>query len=340
MSTRRNLKTDRASIINPTAVTSHKATTNPPATTTATPKATAKSTPKTPTPSKSSTRRSKAVARNTVKPTTRSSGGGKTAVKQPPSDEAPDVEMQDEEILPSTASTTSTSKAVPATKNPIPKETPNSSPEAEMQDSATSPPITSPFFKPKSAMKKPAIKQCSPASTPNAQLQDVESSPTSRPKTILDKPNNNPHDYLKPKASKRRTVSFGGATSEAATQTESADVPVVQRVHDVYPNLPAAVPRDGDGVPSHYFSHINGTLALHQQAKKWTPSLSKSADSCLLSRVRGVNAKWTVDVKMTTTEFSNTVARAKDARKCTGGDECGDHCPLFGAEGHGDWKMG
>jgi len=86
-------------------------------------------------------------------------------------------------------------------------------------------------------MKKPAIKQYSPASTPNAQLQNVESSPTSRPKAIL-----------KPKASKRRTVSFGGATSEAATQTEDADVPVVQRVHDVYPNLPAGVPRDGDGI--------------------------------------------------------------------------------------------
>ncbi|THZ20598.1 hypothetical protein D6C91_04688 [Aureobasidium pullulans] len=333
MSTRRSLKTDRASIINPTAVTSHKAITNTPATTTATPTATANSTPKTPPISKPSTRKSKAVARNTVKPTTRSSAGGKAAVKQPPSDEAPDVEMQDEEILPSTASTTSTSKAASTTKIPIPEKIPNSSPEVKMQDSTTSPPITSPFFKPKSAMKKPAIKQCSPASTPNAHMQNVESSPISRPKAIL-----------KPKASKRRTVSFGGATSEAATQTESADVPVVQRVHDVYPNLPAGVPRDGDGVrestlpktkpnptkpTSHYFSHINGTLALHQQAKKWPPTL-----------MRGVNAKWRAEVKMMTNEFSNTVARAKDARKCTGGDECGDHCPLFGAEGHGDWKMG
>ncbi|THX24060.1 hypothetical protein D6D12_07938 [Aureobasidium pullulans] len=303
MSTRRSLKTDRASIINPTAVTSHKATTNPSATTTAAPKATANSTPKTPPPSKPSTRKSKAVARK-VKPTTRSSAGGKTAVKQSSSNEAPDVEMQDEVTLPSTTPTTSTSKAAPATKTPIPEEIPNSSPEAEMQDSATSPPITSPFFKPKSAMKKPAIKHSSPASTPNAQLQDVDTSPTSRPKTILDKPNNNPHDYLKPKASKRRTVSFGGATSEAATQTEDADVPVAQRVHDVYPDLPAGVPRDGDGV------------------------------------LRGVNAKWRADVKMTTIEFSSTVTRAKEARKCTGGDECGDHCPLFGAEGHGDWKMG
>ncbi|TIA46628.1 hypothetical protein D6C77_10489 [Aureobasidium pullulans] len=317
MSTRRTLKTDRASIINPTAATSHKPTTDTQATTTDAPKATARSTPKTPPPSKPSTKKSKVAARNTVKPTTRSSAGGKTAVKQSPSDEAPDVEMQDEDTLPSTTPTKSTSKAAAATKTPIPEEIPNSSPEAEMQDSATSPPITSPFFKPKSAMKKPAIKQCSPASTPNAQMQDVESSPTSRPKTILDKPNNNPHDYLKPKASKRRTVSFGGATSEAATQTEDADVPVVQRVHAAYPNLPAGVPRDGDGVPSHYFSHINGTLTLHQQAKKWTPKLN---------------------VKMTTNEFSDAVARAKDARKCTGGDECGDHCPLFGAEGHGDWK--
>jgi hypothetical protein len=96
-------------------------------------------------------------------------------------------------------------------------------------------------------MKKPAIKQCSPASTPNAQMQDVDTSSTSRPKTRLEKPNNNPYDYLKPKASKRRTVSFGGATSEAATQTEDADVPVVQRVHDAYSDLPAGVPRDGDG---------------------------------------------------------------------------------------------
>ncbi|THW19697.1 hypothetical protein D6D23_07146 [Aureobasidium pullulans] len=336
MSTRRSLKTDRASIINPTAVTSHKATTNPPATTTATPKATVNSTPKTPTPSKSSTRRSKAVARNTVKPTTRSSAGGKAAVKHFVSDEAPDVDMQDEDTLPSTTPVTSTSKATAkklATKTPIPEEIPNSSPEVKMQDSATSPPITSPFFKPKSAMKTPAIKQCSPALTPNTQVQDVGTSATSRAKAILEKPNTNPYDYLKPKASKRRTVSFGGATSEAATQTEDADVPVVQRVHDAYPNLSADVPRDGDGTreftlpllnqvqrqPSHYFSHINGTLALHQQAKKWTPKLN---------------------VKMTTTEFSDAVARAKDARKCTGGDECGDHCPLFGAEGHGDWKMG
>ncbi|THX48031.1 hypothetical protein D6D06_09316, partial [Aureobasidium pullulans] len=304
MSTRRSLKTDRAGIINPTAVTSHKATTNPPATTTATPKATANSTPKTPTPSKSSTRRSKAVARNTVKPSTRSSAGGKAAVKQFVSNEAPDVETQDEDTLPSTTPIKSTSKAATkklATKTPIPEEIPNSSPEVEMQDSTISSPITSPFFKPKSAMKKPAIKQCSPASTPNAQMSNVESSPTSRPKTKFDKPNNNPYDYLKPKAPKRRTVSFGGATSEAATQTEDADVPVVQRVHDAYPNLPAAVSRDGDGIPSHYFSHINGTLAIHQQAKKWTPNLN---------------------VKMTTTEFSNTIARAKDARKCTGGDEC------------------
>ncbi|CAD0052912.1 unnamed protein product [Aureobasidium pullulans] len=315
MSTRRSLKTDRASIINPTAVTSHKATTNPPATTTATPKATANSTPKTPPPSKSSTRRSKAVARNTVKPTTRSSAGGKTAVKQPPSDEVSDVEMQDEDTLPSTTPIKSTSKAAAATKTPIPEETPNSSPEAEMQDSTTPPPITSPFFKPKSAMKKPAIKHSSPASTPNAQMQDVESSPTSRPKAILEKPNNNPYDYLKPKAPKRRTVSFGGATSEAATQTESADVPVVQRVHDAYPNLPADVPRDGDGI-----REFTLPLPKPNQAKKWTPNLT--------------------DVKMTTTEFSNTIARAKEARKCTGGDECGDHCPLFGAEGHGDWKMG
>ncbi|KAG2169045.1 hypothetical protein VTO58DRAFT_111568 [Aureobasidium pullulans] len=309
MSTRRSLKTDRASIINPTAVTSHKATINPPATTTATPKATANSTP---TPSRSSTRKSKvAAAQNTVKPTTRSSAGGKTAVKQSSSDEAPDVEMQDEDTLPSTTPTTSTSKATAkklATKTPIPEEIPNSSPEVKMQDSATSPPITSPYFKPKSAMRKPASKQCSPASTPNAQMQDVESSPTMRPKAIL-----------KPKASKRRTVSFGGATSEAATQTEDADVPVVQRVHVAYPNLPAGMPRDGDGVPSHYFSHINGTLALHQQARQWTPTLK---------------------VKMTTNEFSDAITRAKDARKCTGGDECGDHCPLFGAEGHGDWKMG
>ncbi|THV64838.1 hypothetical protein D6D28_09589 [Aureobasidium pullulans] len=283
MSTRRSLKTDRASIINPTAFTSHKATINPPATTTATPKATANSTPKTPPISKPSTRKPKAVARNTVKPTTRSNAGGKTAVKQFVSDEAPDVDMQDEDTLPSTTPVTSTSKATAkklATKTPIPEEIPNSSPEVKMQDSATSPPITSPFFKPKSAMKTPAIKQCSPALTPNAQMQDVDSSPTSRPKTRLNKLNNNPHDYLKPKASKRRTVSFGGATSEAATQTESADVPVVQRMHDVYPNLPAAVSRDGDGVPSHYFSHINGTLALHQQAKKWTPTLSKS---CIFS---------------------------------------------------------
>ncbi|THY80382.1 hypothetical protein D6C92_10626 [Aureobasidium pullulans] len=332
MSTRRSLKTDRASIINPTAFTSHKATTNPPATTTATPNATANSTPKTPPPSKPSTKKSKAVARNTVKPTTRSSAGGKAAVKQPPSDEAPDVEMQDEEILPSTASTTSTSKAVPATKNPIPKETPNSSPEAEMQDSATSPPITSPFFKPKSAMKKPAIKQCSPASTPNAQMQDVDSSPTSRPKTRLNKLNNNPHDYLKPKASKRRTVSFGGATSEAATQTESADVPVVQRVHDAYPNLPADVPRDGDGVRKL-------TLPLPNQSQtKYKRQLLHFL--CFPLRVRGVNAKWRVEVKMMTNEFSDAITRAKEARKCTGGDECGDHCPLFGAEGHGDWKMG
>ncbi|THY46005.1 hypothetical protein D6C98_07622 [Aureobasidium pullulans] len=279
MSTRRSLKTDRASIINPTAATSHKPTTDQ-ATVTNAPKATANSTP---TPSKPSTRRIKAVARNTVKPTTRSSAGGKTAVKQSLSDEAPDVEMQDEDTLPSTTPTESTSKAAAATKTPIPKEIPNSSPEVKMQDSTTSPPITSPFFKPKSAMKKPASKQCSPASTPNAQLQNVDTSPTMRPKAIL-----------KPKASKRRTVSFGGATSEAATQTESADVPVVQRVHDVYPNLPAAVPRDGDGV----------------------------------------------QVKMTTNEFSDAVARAKEARKCTGGDECGDHCLLFGAEGHGDRKMG
>ncbi|THX19992.1 hypothetical protein D6D11_10754 [Aureobasidium pullulans] len=258
MSTRRSLKTDRASIINPTAVTSHKATTNPSATTTAAPKATANSTPKTPPPSKPSTRKSKAVARK-VKPTTRSSAGGKTAVKQSSSNEAPDVEMQDEVTLPSTTPTTSTSKAAPATKTPIPEEIPNSSPEAEMQDSATSPPITSPFFKPKSAMKKPAIKHSSPASTPNAQLQDVDTSPTSRPKTILDKPNNNPHDYLKPKASKRRTVSFGGATSEAATQTEDADVPVAQRVHDVYPDLPAGVPRDGDGVREYTLPLLNQT---------------------------------------------------------------------------------
>lgn len=97
-------------------------------------------------------------------------------------------------------------------------------------------------------MKKSAIKQCSPASTPNAQVQDADSSPTSRPKARLNNLNNNPHDYLKPKASKRRTVSFGGATSEAATQTEDTDVPVVQRVHAAYPNLPAGVPRDGDGV--------------------------------------------------------------------------------------------
>ncbi|THW69733.1 hypothetical protein D6D19_08196 [Aureobasidium pullulans] len=250
MSTRRSLKTDRASIINPTAVTSHKATTNPPATTTATPKATANSTPKTLPPSKSSTKKSKVAARK-VKPTTRSSAGEKTAIKQPSSDEAPDVEMQDEDTLPSTKPITSTSKAATkklATKTPIPEEIPNSSPEVKMQDSTTSPPITSPYFKPKSAMKKPAIKHSSPASAPNAQLQDVDTSPTSRPKTILDKPNNNPHDYLKPKASKRRTVSFGGATSEAATQTKDADVPVVQRVHDVYPNLPADVPRDRDGV--------------------------------------------------------------------------------------------
>ncbi|THW11532.1 hypothetical protein D6D24_07154 [Aureobasidium pullulans] len=269
MSTRRTLKTDRASIINPTAATSHKPTTDTQATTTDAPKATARSTPKTPPPSKSSTKKSKAVARNTVKPTTRSSAGGKTAVKQSSSDEAPDVEMQDEDTLPSTASTTSTSRAAPATKPPIPEKIPNPSPEVKMQDSTTSPPITSPFFKPKSAMKKPAIKQCSPALTPNTQVQDVGTSSTSRPKAIL-----------KPKASKRRTVSFGGATSEAATQTEDTDVPVVQRVHDVYPNLPAGVPRDGDGVPSHYFSHINGTLALHQQAKKWTPTLSKS---CIFS---------------------------------------------------------
>ncbi|THW36837.1 hypothetical protein D6D22_07485 [Aureobasidium pullulans] len=331
MSTRRSLKTGRASIINPTAATSHKPTTDTQATTTDAPKATARSTPKTPPPSKSSTRKSKAVVRNTVKPTTRSSAGGKAAVKQSSSDEAPDVDMQYEDTLPSTTPTTSTSKAASTTKIPIPEKIPNSSPEAEMQDSTTSPPTTSPFFKPKSAMKKPAIKHSSPASTPNAQMQNVESSPTSRPKTRLDKPNTNPHDYLKPKASKRRTVSFGGATSEAATQTEDADVPVAQRVHAAYPNLPAAVPRDGDGVrkytlpktkpnqvqrqPSHYFSHINGTLALHQQAKKWTPNLK---------------------VKMTTNEFSSTVTRAKEARKCTGGDECGDHCPLFGAEGHGD----
>jgi len=162
-------------------------------------------------------------------------------------------------------------------------------------------------------MKKPAIKHSSPASTPNAQVQDADSSPTSRPKAILEESNTNPYDYLKPKASKRRTVSFGGATSEAATQTEDADVPVVQRVHAAYPNLPAGVPRDGDGVreftlpnqtkpnqtkysasisvknshtntpttpASHYFSHINGTLAIHQQAKKWTPTLSKS---CIFS---------------------------------------------------------
>ena len=56
--------------------------------------------------------------------------------------------------------------------------------------------------------------------------------------------------------------------------------------------------------------------------------------------MRGVYTKWRVEVKMMTNEFSDAVARAKDARKCTGGDECGDHCPLFGAEGHGDWKMG
>ncbi|THZ55427.1 hypothetical protein D6C85_10688 [Aureobasidium pullulans] len=296
MSTRRSLKTDRASIINPTAFTSHKATINPPATTTATPKATANSTPKTPPISKPSTRKPKAVARNTVKPTTRSNAGGKTAVKQFVSDEVPDVEMQDEDTLPSTTPTKSTSKAAAATKTSIPEEIPNPSPEVKMQDSATSPPITSPFFKPKSAMKKPAIKQCSPASTPNAQMQDVDSSPTSRPKTRLNKLNNNPHDYLKPKASKRRTVSFGGATSEAATQTESADVPVVQRVHDAYPD-PLLLCPEMEMVfrqPSHYFSHINGTLALHQQAKKWTPTLN---------------------VKMTTTEFSDAVARAKDARR-------------------------
>ncbi|THV63733.1 hypothetical protein D6D27_10579 [Aureobasidium pullulans] len=247
MSTRRTLKTDRASIINPTAATSHKPTTDAQATVTNAPKTTANSTPKTPTPSKSSTKKSKAVARK-VKPTTRSNASGKRAVKQPPSDEAPDVEMQDEDTLPSTTPTESTSKAAAATKTPIPKEIPNSSPEVKMQDSTTSPPITSPFFKPKSAMKKPAIKHSSPALTPNAQLQNVESSSTSRPKAILEKPNNNPYDYLKPKASKRRTVSFGGATSEAATQTEDADVPVVQRVHEAYPNLPADVPRDGDGV--------------------------------------------------------------------------------------------
>ncbi|THV79342.1 hypothetical protein D6D26_10477 [Aureobasidium pullulans] len=298
MSTRRSLKTDRASIINPTAATSHKPTTDTQATVTNAPKTTANSTSKKPPPSKSSTRKSKAVARNTVKPTTRSSAGGKAAVKQFLSDEAPDVEMQDGDTRLSTAPATSTSKAASTTKTPIPEEIPNSSPEVKMQDSATSPPITSPFFKPKSAMKKPAIKQCSPALTPNTQVQDVGTSATSRPKAILEKPNNNPHDYLKPKASKRRTVSFGGATSEAATQTEDADVPVVQRVHDVYPNLPAGVPRDGDGVlqrqhkrkkshtntpttpASHYFSHINGTLALHQQAKKWTPKLSKS---CIFS---------------------------------------------------------
>jgi len=69
-----------------------------------------------------------------------------------------------------------------------------------------------------------------------------------RSKAILEKPNTNPYDYLKPKASKRRTVSFGGATSEAATQTEDADVPVVQRVHAAYSDLPAGVPRDGDGI--------------------------------------------------------------------------------------------
>ncbi|TIA02745.1 hypothetical protein D6C81_10700 [Aureobasidium pullulans] len=283
MSTRRTLKTDRASIINPTAATSHKPTTDTQATVTNAPKTTANSTPKKPPPSKSSTKKSKAAAARNVKPTTRSSAGGKTAVKQSSSDEAPDVEMQDEDTLPSTTPIKSTSKAATnklATKIPIPEEIPNSSPEVKMQDSTTSPPTTSPFFKPKSAMKKPAIKQYSPALTPNAQLQNVESSSTSRPKAILEKPNNNPHDYLKPKASKRRTVSFGGATSEAATQTEDADVPVVQRVHDVYPNLPAGVPRDGDGVPSHYFSHINGTLAIHQQAKKWTPTLSKS---CIFS---------------------------------------------------------
>ncbi|TIA27346.1 hypothetical protein D6C79_10685 [Aureobasidium pullulans] len=332
MSTRRTLKTDRASIINPTAATSHKPTTDAQATVTNTPKTTTNSRPKTPTPSKPSTKKSKAVARNTVKPTTRSTAGGKAAVKQFLSDEAPDVEMQDGDTLLSTAPATSTSKAAAnklATKTPIPEKIPNSSPEAEMQDSTTSPPIISPFFKPKSAMKKPAIKQYSPASTPNAQLQDVGTSPTMRSKAILEKPNTNPYDYLKPKASKRRTVSFGGATSEAATQTEDADVPVVQRVHAAYSDLPAGVPRDGDGIPSHYFSHIDGTLALHQQTKKWTPTL-----------MRGVNAKWRVDVKMTTNEFSGAVARAKDARKCTGGDECGDHCPLFGAEGHGDWKMG
>ncbi|THZ39511.1 hypothetical protein D6C86_08347 [Aureobasidium pullulans] len=353
MSTRRTLKTDRASIINPTAATSHKPTTDTQATTTDAPKATARSTPKTPPPSKSSTKKSKVAARK-VKPTTRSNAGGKTAVKQSSSNEAPDVEMQDEDTLPTTAPTTSTSKAAAnklATKTPIPEEIPNPSPEVKMQDSATSPPITSPFFKPESAMKKPAIKHSSPASTPNAQLQDVDTSSTSRSKAILEEPNTNPYDYLKPKASKRRTVSFGGATSEAATQTESADVPVVQRVHAAYPNLPAAVPRDGDGIrestlpktkpnqvqrqhkrieqsytntpttsAAHYFSHINGTLAIHPEAKKWTPTLT--------------------DVKMTTTEFISTVARAKEARKFTGGDECGDHCPLFGAEGHGDWKMG
>lgn len=99
-------------------------------------------------------------------------------------------------------------------------------------------------------------------------MRDVDSSPTSRPKTRLDKPNNNPHDYLKPKASKRRTVSFGGATSEAATQTEDADVPVVQRVHDVYPNLPAGVPRDGDGIRKYTLPLLNQTKVKNKRQRK------------------------------------------------------------------------
>ncbi|THY24428.1 hypothetical protein D6D01_05477 [Aureobasidium pullulans] len=296
MSTRRSLKRDRASIINPTAVTSHKPTTDTQATVKNAPKTTANSTPKTPTPSKASTKKSKAAARN-VKPTTHSTAGGKTAVKQSSSVEAPDAEMQDEATLSAMVPMTSTSKAAPAIKTPIPE-----SPEVEMQNSATSPPTTSPFFKPRPAMKKPTIKQSSP-------MQNVDTSPTTRSSITLDKPNNNPHDCLKPKAPKRRTVSFGGATSEAATQTEDADVPVVQRMHDVYPNLPAGVPRDGDGVRESY------------------PCPNQS------------QVQPTAEVKMTTTEFSGAINRAKDARKCTGGDECGDHCPLFGAEGHGDRKM-
>jgi hypothetical protein len=79
-------------------------------------------------------------------------------------------------------------------------------------------------------------------------MQNVDTSPTSRPKAIL-----------KPKASKRRTVSFGGATSEAATQIEDTDVPVVKRVHAAYPNLPAAVPRDGDGVRESTLPLLNQT---------------------------------------------------------------------------------